>query len=460
MILTYMKLQKLSAISVCRFALIILFSIAANFLIEGCTPKTHNPQALVAAVDGELPPWNTTEKYLLGIRANDPVNRNLRMDWYVEEYDDEWSLLMPTKQNLGGLLKRYSTNDAIDDIGSYERDLGLNIQPFPPFKFLYELAVNNDDIRSDSSVWETLGGKNRTYFKTIHCEITPQFSGEYISTNSGWKNIPGSNKGFFYENNWFGLTGNENYGIPKSLFLDDTICTYGPFVSDDIADSRHACRPEIHPAQQIWFRDRETKDHKAYWLFFFQDQSDRFWDTDDVYYIDHEDRWYWWDDWTVPADSQQVFRPWAKSPVYGQYQILFHIKPQNPVLKPSQPMIINLSVVQEREVVTAEFPTMVADANEGFVHSYLIGGEEIVRVIEPEQNDNDMGIQFVEVAKQPDGSYVGFVQISMVLGDGDDDTGTDNLSGNGAGYIVLHADIYPYQMTQSNDLRNTLNTNQ
>ena len=155
----------------------------------------------------------------------------------------------------------------------------------------------------------------------------------------------------------------------------------------------------------------------------------------------------------VPADSQKVFRPWAKSPVYGQYQILFHIKPQSQVLNQSQPMIINLSVAQEREVVTADYPAMVADANEGFVHSYYIGGEEVVRVIEPEQNDNDMGIQFVEVTKHPDGSYTGFAQITMVLGDGDDDTGLDNLSGNGAGYIVLHADVYPYHLVTTNGTR-------
>jgi|JI6StandDraft_1071083.scaffolds.fasta_scaffold41061_1 hypothetical protein len=444
-----------------RLTLIILFSIVLALLINGCTPNSLNPHTGETPGDKELPAWTTTEKYLLGIRANDPVNRNLRMDWFVEEYGDTWSLLTPTKQNLGGVLKRYSTNDAIGDEGSYERDLGLNIQPFTPFKFLYVLALNNNDIHSDTAVWETKKGEDRTYFKTIHCEITPQFSGEYIRTFYGWRNIPESNKGFFYDNPWFGLTGNYDYGIPKSISLDDTICTYGPYVSDDIEDDSHACRPEIHPAQQIWFKDRLITDHKAYWLFFFQDQSDRFWDTDDVYYVYDDDSWSSWADKThVPADSQNVFRPWAKSPVYGQYQILFHIKPQKQVLKQSQPMIINLSVAQEREVVTAQFPTMVADANDGFVHSYFIGGEEVVRVIEPEQNDNDMGIQFVEVNKQADGSYVGFVQISMVLGDGDDDTGTDNLSGNGAGYIVLHADIYPYRITQADDLRNTLNTNQ
>ena len=243
------------------------------------------------------------------------------------------------------------------------------------------------------------------------------------------------------------------YGIPKSIGLDDTICTYGPYVSDDIEDDSHACRPEIHPAQQIWFKDRLITDHKAYWLFFFQDQSDRFWDTEDVYYV-YDDSWLSKEKKIeVPADSQKVFRPWAKSPVYGQYQILFHIKPQSQVLNQSQPMIINLSVAQEREVVTADYPAMVADANEGFVHSYYIGGEEVVRVIEPEQNDNDMGIQFVEVTKHPDGSYTGFAQITMVLGDGDDDTGLDNLSGNGAGYIVLHADVYPYHLVTTNGTR-------
>ena len=449
--------QRLSAMVLYRLTLIILFSIVLALLINGCTPNSLNPHTGETPGDKELPAWTTTEKYLLGIRANDPVNRNLRMDWYVEEYGDEWSLLMPTKQNLGGVLKRYSTNDAIDKAGSYERDLAFNIQPFTPFKFLYDLAVNNKDSRSDSSVWETKDGEERTYFKTIHCEITPQFA-KYKLNWGG--TISESNPGFFYDNPWFGLTGNHNYGIPKSISLEDTICTYGPYVSDDIDDDSHACRPEIHPAQQIWFRDRKIKDHKAYWLFFFQDQSDRFWDTDDVMIVGCDEEWYTWDECSIPADSQNVFRPWAKSPVFGQYQILFHIKPQKQVLKQSQPMIINLSVAQEREVVTAQFPTMVADANDGFVHSYFIGGEEVVRVVEPEQNDNDMGIQFVEVNKQSDGSYVGFVQISMVLGDGDDDTGTDNLSGNGAGYIVLHADIYPYQISQADDLRNTLNTNQ
>ena len=430
---------------------LLLLLVSTYFIFSGCNSEAETDTAILnaTATDGELPEWNTTEKYLLGIRANDPINRNLRMDWFVEEYGDEWSLLMPTKQNLGGLLKRYSTNDAINKSGSYERDLGLNIQPFKPFKFLYELAVNNNDIQSDSSVWETKDGEDRTYFKTIHCEITPQFSKYGYGT---WV-VGSENPGFFYDNPWFGLSGNYDYGIPKSIGLDDTICTYGPYVSDDIEDDSHACRPEIHPAQQIWFKDRLITDHKAYWLFFFQDQSDRFWDTEDVYYV-YDDSWLSKEKKIeVPADSQKVFRPWAKSPVYGQYQILFHIKPQSQVLNQSQPMIINLSVAQEREVVTADYPAMVADANEGFVHSYYIGGEEVVRVIEPEQNDNDMGIQFVEVTKHPDGSYTGFAQITMVLGDGDDDTGLDNLSGNGAGYIVLHADVYPYHLVTTNGTR-------
>ena len=159
---------------------LLLLLVSTYFIFSGCNSGNETDTATLNAsvTDGELPEWNTTEKYLLGIRATDPINRNLRMDWFVEEYGDEWSLLMPTKQNLGGVLKRYSTNDAISDYGSYERDLGLNIQPFKPFKFLYELAVNNNDIHSDSSVWETKDGEDRTYFKTIHCENTPQFSGE------------------------------------------------------------------------------------------------------------------------------------------------------------------------------------------------------------------------------------------------------------------------------------------
>ena len=73
---------------------LLLLLVSTYFIFSGCNSEAETDTAILnaTATDGELPEWNTTEKYLLGIRANDPINRNLRMDWFVEEYGDEWSL--------------------------------------------------------------------------------------------------------------------------------------------------------------------------------------------------------------------------------------------------------------------------------------------------------------------------------------------------------------------------------
>jgi hypothetical protein len=78
------------------------------------------------------------------------------------------------------------------------------------------------------------------------------------------------------------------------------ICVYGPW----IYDKGHCCHAEIHPAEQIWWRDDISSTEKRYTLSVFCDASKRFW-------------------WRDQMDDGTKLKPWGAPPITGLFAIAF-----------------------------------------------------------------------------------------------------------------------------------------
>jgi len=322
---------------------------------------------------------------------------------------ERWYPLAAEKKNMGATLERYGTEEYHDD----ERDWNLMLRLLPPFSYMWDLATAYSE--KDMSQWWACYGEAGTNEEGDEClfgEVTPDHP-------------------FYYNNRWLQPSPDNHFSVPVTMERLDTVGVYGVFVRD----VNHGSNPEIHPMQQFWYKDhaKEGSAVNSFWLFFVQDRSNRFWQTGNVYFNDaalgnHP-----------PADSLEKYRPWALSPVYGNYLIAFHVTAEQfkGVAGPlGSPLTINLTVEATKEVVTKEHADQWRDADDGISHSLVIGTDKVVTVNEPEKNDNDLGIRFTDVTRLPDGTYEGYVEISMVIGD---------FEGEGTGYMVLHADIIPPQ---------------
>jgi len=88
------------------------------------------------------------------------------------------------------------------------------------------------------------------------------------------------------------------------------ICIYGVW----IYDKGHCCHSEIHPAEQIWWRQDVSATEKVYTCCLFVDASKR----------------YWWRD---QMDDGTKLRPWAAPPIRGIFAIAFEVELGKPAVK-------------------------------------------------------------------------------------------------------------------------------
>lgn len=87
------------------------------------------------------------------------------------------------------------------------------------------------------------------------------------------------------------------------------ICVYGPWVYD----RGHCCQPEIHPAEQIWWKD-DNADKQHYTFSLICDASERFW-------------------WRDQMDNNIKLKPWGAPPIIGTFAIAFEVQLGQPTKK-------------------------------------------------------------------------------------------------------------------------------
>lgn len=88
------------------------------------------------------------------------------------------------------------------------------------------------------------------------------------------------------------------------------IGVYGPW----IYDKGHCCHSEIHPAEEIWWRDEISSTERRYTFCVFCDASKRFW-------------------WRDQMDDGTKLKPWGAPPIKGLFAIAFEAELGKPALR-------------------------------------------------------------------------------------------------------------------------------
>ena len=347
-----------------------ILSCLCAILLYSCeeTNYKRNLDSIPLATDAQINDWEFAQNSLLGIKANDPVNSSP-----TPNEKGAWTLAYPQKQHIAGRFNRYGAYDEEKIIGDFQAfDWNLMIHVSNEFRYLYDPIYESDysdDWMGCLSPGDTCGDDTNNS-PCMWAEIAP-----YIDIVRGER--------------WFVMTNNKDHcSAGKYIDKQDTICVYGPFVQDD----EHGDQPEIHPAQQFWFRNNQEQagPSEHFLLFFLQDASRRF------------------EEWVAP-------------PLYGQYLIAFRVKPKRTsnTINTNTPLTINISMLEKYELVTSKFSPYRVDSDNGSTHTLEINGQNMVVVNEPENtmDDQNLGVQFVDLCKLADGTVQGYVQISMVIDD-------------------------------------------
>jgi len=351
---------------------LVLSLICFAFISCEKTDVTVSSGNISVATAEEIEKWNLTSEFMLGIRGNDPEKGNLT----VTQQDGKYNALVREKQNLAGTLNRFGT-EADEPNGS--SDFNLLMMLSAPFHHFFELASSGDEDQ-----WffpNVLEGPEKTC-SDKKIEDQPFFWGEVAFPDA-----------FVDHNSFFARDDHTHCTQGVFLHKEDTFGMYGVLVTD----GGHGKQPEMHPVQQFWFRDNSvnTNGQASFWLIFAQDASDR-------------------------------FRSWIGSPLHGQYQIAFRVRPTK-INVATTPLTMNISIENKSDVVTREFSPDRTDGDNGISHSLIVDGRKILTVNEATNNlpdnvgDDDMGIQFTELRKLQDGTIQGYVQVSLVIGDFDTD---------------------------------------
>ena len=122
------------------------------------------------------------------------------------------------------------------------------------------------------------------------------------------------------------------------------ICVYGPW----IFDRGHCCHSEIHPAEQIWWRENLGGNERRYALNVFCDGSRRFW-------------------WRDQMDDGTKLKPWGAPPIKGLFAIAFEAKLGKP------PLRFEVADVSRRNVTPAPGSNQV--------HELLYGSRRLVAFV-------------------------------------------------------------------------------
>lgn len=83
------------------------------------------------------------------------------------------------------------------------------------------------------------------------------------------------------------------------------------------------------------------------------------------------------------------------------------------------PLILNIQVAYNSDFISSssELPLAFNDCDDSNIHSLVIDGDKIITVNEPSQFDSKIGIQFSDIRMLKDGSVIGYIDITMVIGD-------------------------------------------
>ena len=294
--------------------------------------------------------WNFANAHMSGVRAEPadlPVGfpaakkggnlRPLGGNWYPHD---------GYRHTLCGVLDHYGSHKAPWISGEDEFDWNLFMLPSSPFAYTI----------TDSAVCPLdggVGGFGLNCDEWIRCGTRTCIEAE-ATPPAG-----------FMDNTWFPLGGGESPLVGRGL------CVNGPWVGEWL----HGLRPEIHPSEMLWWRDREFT-----YLLMVQDDSSRF---DKRSHFENP-----------PAPGTSPWTPWARPPLTGTFHVPFIGIPGRPVGTVS---IFNedaANVVYDDEDITT-----------GRQHGLKVDGELLLRVHEL-NDDGAIQVGFERLCRSESGSRI------------------------------------------------------
>ncbi len=223
--------------------------------------------------------------------SNNPVIPDFLNFWYPQKQPNDHRSVVYFKRTLAGKLKESHISEIT---GTYQDfDLNIDITPNPPYQYLIADAHPREYTDIMHAQWtlsaHQLGQPNcddaasKAEFTFVEAEVQP--------------------------------SADVNGTTPKTL--NDLIaarggrdiCVYGPW----IYDKGHCCHAEIHPSEQIWWRDDVNDNQKKYTFSVICDASKRFW-------------------WRDQMDDGTKLKPWGAPPIRGVFAIAFETRIIEPTI--------------------------------------------------------------------------------------------------------------------------------
>jgi hypothetical protein len=252
--------------------------------------------------------------------SNNPVIPDFFNFWYPQARPHDHRAGRFHKHTLAGKIVRA---DIAEISGTYQdHDVNIDVRPNPGFEYLIEESHPREYTDIMSLQW-TLSFHQKgqpncddpgslAEFTYVECEVQP-YHDETAAPAALLKNATVSRIG-------------------------QDICVYGPW----IYDKGHCCHPEIHPAEQIWWREDASTTSRVFHCNVFVDASKRFW-------------------WRDQMDDGTKLKPWGAPPIKGLFAIAFEAAiPQGPVVAVgSGPLAYEVAEVDRFNVQGGQGPDAV-----------------------------------------------------------------------------------------------------
>ena len=324
-----------------RCTLAVILSTVA---ILGSAAPGHSANTVRSRSDlpvctaADLARWNEATDHSLGVEASD-VGGNwigsfpvYERDWFSSN-DLVYFPYDALRKTLCGVMAEYTWHD---EEFSDEADWNLNIVPDPHYAFLLDGIAARPSVSQIRPCTCPPGAPCTTGARVdcMQAEVTPD------------DNV--------YDNPWFPEGGGASLADAKR------VCVHGPWVGD----AGHGRRPEIHPAEIIWWSD-SIEAGTVLTLLLVQEDSNRF------------DRRSWGEWYYQGAgDAPARWRPWSAVPRQPSVRLAFEAVAGSPASK----LTVREVGSFRRNVVTADPPSLATDSDDGPDHALEVDGMIAVEV--------------------------------------------------------------------------------
>ena len=367
-----------------QFTVLALLTVATS--IAKSQPTTFTDSTCLECNNAKIAFFNEIDNKYLGVKGKNPsrpstynllgANKFAGCDnigtCFGQVFVDglniysNWYPFRLEKQILCGTVNSFGVSNYGD-----ESDWNINLLPNGGFESFIadalEYSINNPFA---AKLYKNIGyipGVNTDWSVTtngeylIEAEITPRKS-EF--NNRLFNNVDG-----------------------RTTVNGKMIGVYGPFVGEAL----HGIRPEIHPSEQIWWKE----DNNKTMILLVCDASNRFDNNSDY----------------TTGNAEVGWKPWAQD-VGQEAELLipFKLNPKKGSLHYS---------VQALETPNFYEGANYADAISGITHSITFNGNKILTVEESLIFDKYIGITFKEVCYKND-TLRGLIVIKTAIGNGSD----------------------------------------